>query len=98
MVIRSLLAAAVLAAASLAAAAVPAVASVPARVVLAPPVHTPFAVTVNGGTDVTFQHLTAGQEVYHGGIAYKVVTVSGHAVVFAPRWSAPDGTTAVFST
>ena len=96
-------AAALAAASSLAAVlalTVPAMASVPhyGPSVHTPPAHTPFVVIVDNGVDRTLEHLTAGQVVYHGGVAYKVVTEAGHAVVFAPRWTAPDGTTGVFST
>jgi hypothetical protein len=91
--IRNLLAAAAIAVASVAAAVVGLAAS-PALAA----VHKPFVVIVNGGADVTLEHLTVGQEVYHAGIAYEVVNVRGHAVVFAPRFTAPSGTVAQFST
>lgn len=61
-------------------------------------VHVPFTVTVNGSTDVTYQHLTAGQVVYRGGAAERVVNVAGHAVRFSPALTGPSGTVYQFST
>jgi hypothetical protein len=86
--IRNILAAAALGVASLLTAAAPALASA----------HTPFMVTVNGGTDVTYQHLTAGQVVYKGGVAEHVVTVNGYAVRFSPAVAGPAGARYQFST
>jgi len=61
-------------------------------------VHVPFTVTVNGGTDVTYQHLTAGQVVYKGGVAEHVVTVNGHEARFSPAVTGPGGARYQFST
>ena len=95
--IRNILRTAALVTASLAAAlgfAVPAFAMGPQMVTP----HTPFVVTVNGGTDVTLAHLTVGQVVYKGGVVEHVVTVNGHAVRFSPAVTGPDGTKYQFST
>ena len=62
------------------------------------PVHKPFVVLVNGGVDVTYQHLVVGQVVYRAGIAETVVNVSGHAVRFIPAVTGANGTTYQFST
>ena len=98
MKIRTILAAAAITAVSLAAAVSPAMASVPHYGPPPPPAHTPFVVTIDGGADVTLEHLTAGQIVYKGGAAEHVVTVNGHAVRFSPAVTGPDGTKYQFST
>jgi len=94
MKIRNILGAAVVASAAVAGTAGAAQASVPHYAAA----HRPFVVIVNGNVDVTLAPLTAGQIVYHAGIAYEVVNVNGHAVVFTPRFAAPSGTVAQFST
>ena len=67
-----------------------------------PSVHTMFSAQDNGGVLVTRQPLTAGQVIYSGGRAYRVVMVHGtdpEQIMLVPGLPASDrGKTVTFST